>query len=416
MTNDLETLLRDTLSARAETITRGPNWQPAQPRQRRRRWVAPLIAAAAVLAVAGTVVAIHASSGRQRATHPSGTPSPTPTSSAPSLTAMCTTSLPSVWRTRLADGTGTFGAESAYPLAAGADGAVLVTRDFGTARDVVLVARDGSVRRIYSVPAPDQNQVLDGALDGNYALIDVSRLPRNSNGVLQTVIQVVLVDLHTGKQTVVARADASGGRTIDGATLYDGRVYYDVRPKYVSRRSAIHVYDIAHRSDRVVATALGNGPGEAPTLMPQGVVWSRATMQLGAARQLPGPVARAINGDPLRTHLATDGTAYAWIPGPRELAWWAPSLKAPRVFVLPGGASSLTPTVAGPLVLYTPDTAQQEEYSQYMLDARTGASTVLPHVDMSAVSGGGVFAGDRRTSGATAVVRLDSATLPELRC
>jgi hypothetical protein len=334
---------------------------------------------------------------------------------------MCSTSLPATWRTALADGTGTVGAAAAYPLAVGGDGAVLVTRDFGTSRDVALVARDGSVRRIYTVPAPDQNQVLDGVVERHWALIDVSRLPRHSNGVLQTVVIVVVVDLDSGKHTVIASTTdgdvTKGLRTIDGATLYDGRVYYDVRAKYVSRRSAIHRYDIATKSDRVIATTLdSNGTGEAPKLTAQGVIWSPATMQLGVARPLPGPVAKAINGDPVRTHLATDGTSYAWIPGPRELAWWAPSVKSPRVFVLPEGASSLTPTVAGPLVMYTPAGDDQNGSVPHIFDARSGATALLPHVEMYAVSGDGVFAGFQTAGGATSVVRLDAAKLPELRC
>ena len=396
----------------------------------RGRVLMPLAAAAAVTAVALTVTLAGGRTDQHPATqaptsgaHTSSARGPSTTAPTPSTTSRtpvpgpaCRTGLPAAWRAAVADGTTTAGAASAFPLFVTNDGRVLISRDFGTSRDVALLTPGGSAQRIYSVPAPDQNQVLDGVVEGNRALIVVSRLPRNSNGVLQTVDRIVVLDLRTGGQTVVASNGkhnfVTGGRTIDGATLYRGRVYYDVRKSYVSNKSAIHEYDVAAGTDRVIATAGGDGPGAGPALTRQGVVWSKQTMQLGVPRALPAPVADAAQGSRAASSLASDGTAYAWLSGRRELGYWAPSMSAPEYLRIPG--LSGVDAVSGSFVIV--DGAGKAP--SLLLDARSHAVAPLAGVQPYALSAGSLvaaydFAGSKE---AFTVVALDTSHLPALRC
>lgn len=74
MTEDrIADALRQTLAARAATVTRGPSWDEddepleiAPHRYRRARWLAPLAAAAVVLAVVGVVFAVRGTDERSR--------------------------------------------------------------------------------------------------------------------------------------------------------------------------------------------------------------------------------------------------------------------------------------------------------------------------------------------------------------
>ena len=101
---DLEQLVRDTLSNRASTVDRGPAWRPADVSTPRRHpaWVAPLIAAAVIIAVAAAVVGLRHVADRDRAAHKTGAPtqqrpSPTPTSSpdpSPTVTSLPPTGHP----------------------------------------------------------------------------------------------------------------------------------------------------------------------------------------------------------------------------------------------------------------------------------------------------------------------------------
>src|SRR5438445_11683630 len=86
MSNDLETLLRETLASRAETVTSGPAFAGA-PTRRARRWIAPLAAAATVVVVAGAVEVGVRLSRSDRPTHPR-----------PVIPNVCTTSLPASWQ------------------------------------------------------------------------------------------------------------------------------------------------------------------------------------------------------------------------------------------------------------------------------------------------------------------------------
>jgi hypothetical protein len=70
--DELEQLLRATLSSQADTVTAGPSWARAEVPSRR-RWIAPLIAAAVVLGLVATVVALRS---QHSATPPATPPAP----------------------------------------------------------------------------------------------------------------------------------------------------------------------------------------------------------------------------------------------------------------------------------------------------------------------------------------------------
>jgi len=74
----IDEVLRQTLAARAATVTHGPTWDEdeappdiAPHRYRRARWLAPLAAAAVVLAVVGAVFAVRGKDERNQPAGPS---------------------------------------------------------------------------------------------------------------------------------------------------------------------------------------------------------------------------------------------------------------------------------------------------------------------------------------------------------
>jgi hypothetical protein len=424
---DLEQLLRETLATRAGTVDRGPSWRGSDEAPRKpHRWLAPLIAAAIVLAVAGGVIAIEHSSGPTQPTHPTpvqslipsptATPTPSPTDT---VQRACRTTLPAEWETAIKDGTITAGALSAMPLSVGADGSVLVARDFGSSRDVAVVSPDGKPRRIYSIASPDQNQVEDGVLEGHWALVPVIRLPRGANGVDPTVVRLVLVNttsLATRTLATATDADVQHGRNVvDGATMFNGRVYYDFRPVYGKSAGVVHEYDIATGADRIIAS----GKVGAPHLYGRGVGWTDSGLDTPIARALPAPVDRDTDSLRAANELTTDGTAFAWMDSPHRIAWFGAGSTQPTRIVVPDKDQVDVVQVVGPIVLFEGDGTGLQ-----VLDARTGATAVVSQLGSGlqpyglardGVYAGYTFSGSFKTS-PTEVVRIDVTKLPELHC
>jgi hypothetical protein len=420
---DLERLLRDTLAARAETVTSGPAWAPiVDAPHRPHRWLAPLIAAAVVVAVAVGVIVVERSSHHTNAVHPS--PSPSPSITGP-VQQSCLTTLPAAWRTAIAGGTTTARATSVRPLDVAADGTVLVARDFGTSRDVALLSPTGQARRIYTVPSPDRDDVEHGVLAGRWALVPVMHAPRGANGVDPTVVRVMLIDTKSGSTRTLATAsdgERASGDVIAGATMFNGRVYYDHRPTYPSKHRVIHEYDIATRVDRVVAS----GAVGSPQVYGRGVGWGDTGVDTTVSRALPAPVEHDTEKPRAANELTTDGTAFAWIDASNRIAWFGAGSTAPTRTDLHASGQVDVIAVAGPIVLFVED-----GNVVHALDARTGASTLLPTLqsglDDQGLSRGGFVVGETVTgevpSGggappvpSTALIRLDVTKLPELKC
>lgn len=429
MTSDLETLLRETLANRADTVHSGPPWdqhsRPSSPRAP--RWahrVAPLVAAAAVLGLVATATFLEHSTGTDhhagRSASPTVTPRPTTTTSpSPIDHAACTTSLPTSWRDAVRTGTTDAGAVSVQALDASANGAVLIARDFGTARDVALIEPNGSIKQIYSVPAPNRNDVAMGSLDGPWALLPVQYLPRDANGVIPPVIKLVLINVRTGTHRLilsVTRSDVKHERTFSlGATIYAGHVYYDMRAKFQSRVVAIHDYDIATNSDRVIArTSNVNDP---PTLFAEGVSWGSppAGDTISVRRALPPAVAAGLTTKLGENTLRSDGRSYAWVNAANRIDYYSHDAAAVQSFTIPRVRHVLIDAVVGSLVFYSND----QSVDTWVLDVRTAATAKFGGLLSASVGGGGVFASTiQPKSGSTAskVLRLRVADLPGLTC
>jgi hypothetical protein len=285
---------------------------------------------------------------------------------------------------------------------------------------VILVGPTGSVRRIYSVPRPEDQQVVDGYLEGNYALLDVDHLPRNANGVLPTVRAIVLIDLRDNSAKVLDRTTdqqaAAGGRTIRRAVLWAGHVYWDVSPRFAGPHPVIRDYDIATgKTSDAGRTSFGSGP----EVTAEGVIWSEVPTDAPAvARTLPQAVVTDRTAS--RSVLQTDGRAYAWATADRRIAWWDPDSAGVVVFRMPRGVAADVIGVAGRYVLFDDQAASNMVAGIEVLDTRSGVTAQLTDIQPFVLSGAGVVVAYRFTGAFKAsrfsVVRFDTAALPELRC
>ena len=419
--SELEDRLRTMLRERAGDVTEVPAHVLAVPSARpsgvrRTAWLVAA-AVAVVLALAAAVVAVSgnrhrsAPATRPPTVHPSSPAHPTPTTV---TTVACAAALPAKWRTAVQSGTSRFGAESVMPLGISEDGhQVIATRDFGAARDVVVIDASGHARRIYSVPQPDTYQVIHASIDGNYAALDLSRYPRSAASIIPSAQKVLLVDLRDLKVTVLAAApiviNRSGEqrRTIDGSVLWRGTVYWDVRAHYTAQVADIDAYSIATGHTSLIA----HGGPFFPRVVGGGVTWSSYDANtVSVWRTLPPQVPRAPG-------LQSDGTSYAWPIGRDRIAWWAPGRRNPVVLRIPDVPEVQLEWVAGPYVFFGSDRVPVQ--ATRVIDARSGATALLRGSTPLMAAGGSVvgyvFTGSFKESG-TALVRLDTSQLPGLHC
>ncbi|MEP7020255.1 MAG: hypothetical protein ABI808_06360 [Pseudonocardiales bacterium] len=432
--SDIDNALRTMLRERATDITTLPTRFDdlssldavaglAHRPNHRTHWATFAAAAAVVVGIASVTVAL-----RDRDTHhsqpvrpvtpvtPPVTPRVTPPVTPP-VTA-CTTTLPAAWTPAAS----TLGATSAIAIAVSSTGSVLATRDFGDKRDVVIVERGSAPRSIFTVPDPDQKTVDNGSLEGKWALVPVLRVPRNANGVIGTVAAIVLVDTTNGRtrtiETVTDAEHQAGHRTIDGAILRDGHVYWDLRPSYASQAGTVLDYEIATGQRRTIFSGQVSAP-EADVVR---VFWGdgSAASSAPAPEPLPPVVAAATRPARSRATLSTDGSYYAWVDSKTRIGWWAPGAAAPTYVTLPADAApgddpSAGVIVAGPYVYLNGETT---DGSYFVLDMRTRA--LAKTAALLRFSGGGVFAGYRDAGGPKAdpiaTFVLDTATLPGLHC
>lgn len=427
---ELEALLRATLKARAAEVTEAADLPTTTTSRLRRshRWLPALAAAAIIAAVAATVVGIRVAGSHAPAKPPASSPSPSPTRTAapappqpPNLVVTCHAKLPAAWKTAITQGGSRYGADSAFPIAISPDGRqLLVSRDFGTSRDVALVGTSGAPRPIFTVLQPNLNQVQHASIDGHYAAIDVQRLPRNANGVLGTVVEVVLIDLRSLHSTLLDSVEDSdityGRRTIDGSVVADGHVYWDVRTSYGNLRGVIRDYDIVTGQ---VRDAYSGVVGQlSRTALGISTAWN-GEGQVVIPGDVPEPVQAALTTNASRLSVISDGSSYAWLHG-RHIEWWAPGQNQ---------VSELTPTdvapgliaVAGHYVMYDDPSSDSVVPIVYILNTSNGAIGASVNVlQPYALSSAGVFVGYRfagsfKTS-PTEPVRIDTTKLPGLHC
>ena len=340
--------------------------------------------------------------------------------------------LPGAWQQALKSSSYSLDGVSTIPLAMTADGGMIAARDLGTARDVVAITPGKAVRTIFTIPDPGEDQVLGASVDGSWVLLPVSRLPRHSDGVDETVVRIDLVNLSSGVHREIAhtsQADAvNGGETIGGAVIYRGHVYFDTRPTYASAARVINDYDIADGITTVVTSATAGEPESMPQLSAAGVAWTTTANKTAAVTDvasLPPIVASAIADAAGHIALSTDGSAYAWFAGHRTIGWWAPGDPAARYITLPNtdqwSSASFgqydQPTVAGQYVFL----------EGYVIDMHTGAGAVINTFGGHARGAFGIapqssshgivlgYAATGSTNQTFEVLRLDTTKLPDIK-
>jgi hypothetical protein len=363
----LEATLRATLTARAETVTRGPDWHlpsdlPAH-RVRGRHavgWLAPLAAAAAVAAVVASVVAIeHESSGRHippATAHPSGTPttsSPTtssPTTSSPTSATTpppptaplaCTTALPAAWTNAIQNSRLALGSMAASVDAIAADGTLVISRDFGvtpgSARDIVLVAPGQAPRVVYRVQDPD-HFTAEAEVYGRWLVVDLDATDRPPphtipNTPPPAVRRLLVLNLDTGAQRTIIALPPPGSRhpgrepSIELTAVLRGKVYWQLRQRYTSKTGVIESYDLATGATR---TEYSGPTDHYPTVTAAGIVGSvgAAAGHVYVPAPLPPAVAHGMNPQ-LPAYVSTDGTSWAWVENGHEYGWWTKGRSAP---------------------------------------------------------------------------------------
>ena len=293
---------------------------------RRAHWWLLVAAAAIVALVVGVTAAVHDRRNHLRPAPPATNhPHPSPTPTAKTLPA-CLTTAPTSWRTALGT-VSRLGATSAFPFAISGNGTMIATRDFGTARDVVVMPPDGTPRRIFTVPEPDRQQVFGASIDSNWALLLIARIPRNANEVIPTARQLVLVNIATrATRTLVQlnNSELADPTTIDGAAIQHW-------PRLLGREANLRVEDrhdpgLRHRRRPAEHAPGPTGLVDAPVAHPNRVTWAGGTIENA---ELPPVIAHVVARDPgAARSLVSDGSAYAWLSQGR-IGWWAPDETAP---------------------------------------------------------------------------------------
>jgi hypothetical protein len=208
-------------------------------------------------------------------------------------------------------------------------------------------------------------------------------------------------------------------------------VYWDERATYASQDGTVKSYDPS--SDRVATVYRGpvgytqvsaNGLGQ----------FLGGTDTTVVPAPLPAPIASALSSYS-RAHLNTDGRAYAWLlENPGVVGWWAPGQAAPRYLRLPRGTyaedGAGAVQVAGRFLVAIDGDTQHVS----VIDAEVGATAELPAVFPGVTRPGFYLAHDGQLAGigftesnghyingywaeaATTVLRLDTRSLPPLRC
>jgi len=421
--SEFETLLRQTLTARAGTVSSGPTWNADTPDheqvasrlqvlgRRRTRWIAPLTAAAAVIMVATGVVALGHSGGGKRAVHlaPAG--------------GSCTTSLPSAWRKAINSGRVDLNTTSAivqnFPLGSTDRGIVTTALTADGSENLVLIGRSGSPRVLYRQADARQTPLGVIDLDGKFALVGTTAMvadPTQSGGGLivyeNIVVDLELIDMDTGQARQLAHMSAddqrTGNNTIDGAAIQDSRVFWDVRAKNTSHTGRVLEFDIGTGATRTAATGYVSGPQHDVAA----VTWHGRTV---LAQHLPTAVKKVVQRNDHYQYLNSDGQNFAWVEGTRIVWVHGRTLRSrdQSAFSLPKISG-----LVGPYVFFSP---YDDAGDTLVMDTRTGAvaSTGVSPLGGTNVSNGlftMTLVPKHHGNNDAYMMLLDTTTLPGLHC
>ncbi|MGH3642572.1 MAG: hypothetical protein ACRDUX_26495 [Mycobacterium sp.] len=372
---------------------------------------------------------------------PTGTPSTTPAEQALAARPSCVAALPAAWGQAVEDSAVNTGGVSTEVLAVGPAGEVVAVRDNGDTRDLLVIGADKTVTEIYQVPEPNRNDVGSVAVDERWIVVGVDRIPRGSNGVLNSIIRIDVIDRQNGSvRTVAQRSDEDylvGANGLDTVALFDGKVYWTAfaSDQYGRGTGTVRSFDLGTGAETEVASGdIGDVRATATGLTwteggrrgyPDVNMWQRAKVQIAAP--LPPPVADALHSGPDRLSLATDGAVYAWLTGVDRggsgVAWWSPDSGLVRVTGDVVRVTDVLPPVyvVGSYVVIGEhrqgDTADQDTFAT-VVDVRSGAVTFLNQY-VAGVDGGTIGlrlrTGPGKLAGSIAGV-LRSDALPPIFC
>lgn len=231
----------------------------------------------------------------------------------------CSVDLPAQWSEAISASAVDTGGISSSTRAVSPAGEVVAVRDSGTARELLLIETDRSVRELFSLPEPDMFNIGNVGIDDRWIVFSVIRHPRNANGVLPQMIRIELIDRQTGALRTVAGQSAADSavspnrNVLEAVGLSDGKVYWITRDRYNGEVGRVHSFDplSGERED------LDSGPfrdvlAAAP--------WSAAKIGL------PQEIAGIPETD--RPSVGTDGTSFGWISDVAEggsgIGFWSP--------------------------------------------------------------------------------------------
>ncbi|MBE7187145.1 hypothetical protein [Jatrophihabitans endophyticus] len=389
----------------------------------RRRWPV-LVAAAAVLAAVGSVLALLVGGPTHHATPPVHHPHAPRTVTRTS----CLTGIPAAWTRAAEHGTTVRGVDAGDVTAVTPSGGLVLQTDgpastkYGTARFAYLAPGASSPRSlgVLRVPLPQgtsSGYEFDTDVDNATLLVTAysGRRPR----------VVVAVDLHTGKHTTIVRTSPDSGRKLfDDAYVQAGIAYYQTDPRARTKGRALH--------DQVIAVPVTGGTrqlvGSGDVYLDKsalGIVWNNDEAGPERPADVPAVVSRHANldseVDEVFESYITDGHVYAWQTLGGALDWYDPTtnrlVTIPHLLGVPGvepGQAALY-SVAGPLVYFQ----DQKGDADRVVDVRTGA-VVRVSQEGYLYGAHGSLIGDRSLlaphAGGSALLRIHAADLPPAHC
>lgn len=416
---EIEQTLRATFAGRANTVASGPLWTEGadlldtrRARRDRRRSLAPLAAAAAVLiAVGGGLVA-----AQQLRSHPR--PALQHHRASVVDRPACTASLAPSWRSAITAGTTSYGKLQLAVAGVTSDGTEIVDYSSPGASGSTAIAigtlATGSraPHRLAEFTRPGAHgAAYDVQVEGTTVLVAINFGTRASDGIDGAPSEIAVIDARTGARTDLLKLyqlPRAQRPTTDTAVLFGGAVYWDEYPHELPNREVVHRYDIATRTAQVVYDGT-----QADQLQQSaaGVWWTGTSTAPNVPARLPAAVAEHATSAGARESLTTDGTSYAW-SSKSALSWWSPGHDVVTVKTAHSGLNA----VAGPIVVF----GRNNQDLLYLLDTRTGSIVAMPGIGVRAVKAGVLFLAKEphliTNSTVYAITRLDTSSLPPLRC
>lgn len=399
--SDLDQLLRDTLHARAATVTDAPALETDAPqRSDRSRWLLVAASVATVL-LAGAAVGYVARNEHEQ------------TQAGGDAASACAADLPTSWQHAVDAATLTADGAQAYPEEGSTNGSIIVgTYSKALGQNLYLRAKNGGSTKLMNIPFDRISG--NTSWDGRYLAVgSAPKIPADSPDTPVDDIAVVDTVLHRTTHLLAKSPTPAGWVVGRGAVVVrSGIVYWGATPTSESESGIVLSYAMSTHRYRIVARL-----SVYPAVQPDprgGVAWpgGRAGRIVAPAR-VP-PVIDAAEGIP--AYVVSDGRNWAWTYRTHDRATitWAAASGAGRSFVVdPIHDRRFPPSVnatAGPYVFFGLD-----EYGSvsYVLDTRTGAVAPTGNAEYLSTLPGRLF---EQTSQDGAYHEVAVARLPELHC